>query len=86
VLALQASWPGLEVKDLGSELKLQVPEQYRIGHEAHFALLVDAFLKYVKSPASLPAWEKPNMLAKYFVTTKGVELARQNGVSGKVSK
>jgi hypothetical protein len=24
----------------------------------------------------LPAWEKPNMVAKYYVTTKGVELAR----------
>ena len=25
---------------------------------------------------ALPAWEKPNMLAKYFVTTKGVHLAQ----------
>jgi len=25
----------------------------------------------------LPAWEKPNMLAKYYVSTKGVEMALQ---------
>jgi predicted dehydrogenase len=77
VRALQDTWKGLEVKDLGSEFKLVIPEQYRIGHEAHFALLVNTFLKYVKNPGSLPSWEKPNMLAKYYVTTKGVELARQ---------
>ena len=25
---------------------------------------------------TLPAWERPNMLAKYYVTTKGTELSR----------
>ena len=36
------------------------------------------FFGFLKNPKSLPAWEKPNMLAKYYVTTKGVELARQS--------
>jgi hypothetical protein len=31
----------------------------------------------VHDPKALPAWEKPNMLAKYYVTTKGVELAQK---------
>jgi hypothetical protein len=26
----------------------------------------------------LPAWERPNMLAKYFVTTEGTVLARRS--------
>jgi len=34
------------------------------------------FFEYLKHPRTLPAWEKPNMLAKYCVTTEGVELAR----------
>ena len=29
-----------------------------------------------KDPRTLPAWEKKNMLAKYHVTTAGVERAR----------
>ena len=34
------------------------------------------FLDYLKKPRSLPAWEKPNMLAKYLVTTAGVRAVR----------
>jgi hypothetical protein len=35
------------------------------------------FLKYVAREATVPAWEKPNMLAKYGVTTQGVAAARR---------
>ncbi|MGE3808174.1 MAG: putative oxidoreductase C-terminal domain-containing protein [Gemmataceae bacterium] len=34
-------------------------------------------MAYLARPKELPAWEKPNMLAKYHVTTKGVELSRK---------
>ena len=73
--AIAAEWPGLGVEDQGKRFRVTVPEIHRVGHEAHFALLVKRFLGYVKNPAALPAWEQPNMLAKYYVTTKGVELA-----------
>jgi len=36
------------------------------------------FLNYVRDPQALPAWEKSNMLAKYYVTTTGIHLAREN--------
>ena len=32
--------------------------------------------KDVKAPATLPAWEQSNMLVKYFISTRGVEIAR----------
>ena len=35
------------------------------------------FLRYLDKRDRLPAWEKPNMLAKYHVTTHGVRLARE---------
>ena len=54
-----------------------IPGPYRVGHEAHFAQVTNQFFEYLKHPEQLPAWENPNMLAKYFVTTKGVELSRQ---------
>ncbi len=59
------------------ELHVTIPDRYRVGHEAHFAEVTHLFLAYLKEPGSLPAWEKANMLAKYSVTTRGVERSRQ---------
>jgi predicted dehydrogenase len=41
-----------------------------------YGLLVDRFLSYVRNPRSLPPWEKPNMIAKYYITTTAVRMAR----------
>ena len=78
VALLQKTWPGIEVRADRERFQIVIPEALRIGHEAHFALLTRRFLDYVRDPKTLPAWEKPNMLAKYYVTTKGVGLARRN--------
>lgn len=76
VAALQAECPGVAVVEDAGRLQVTIPDALRISHEEHFALLARRFLEYVRNPKTLPAWEKPNMLAKYYVTTKGVELAR----------
>ena len=77
IVALQENYPGVRIQAHGDEFQLVIPDALRIGHEAHFALLTRRFLGYVHEPSSLPAWEKPNMLAKYFITTQGVKLARE---------
>ncbi|MBI5387158.1 MAG: oxidoreductase [Verrucomicrobia bacterium] len=77
VEALQNSTPGLAVQDQGGRFRITIPDRHRIGHEAHFALLTRRFLDFVRDPKAVPAWEKPNMLAKYYVTTEGVRLARE---------
>ena len=74
--ALAKTWPGLTVEDEGARLRVGIPAGYRVGHEAHFAQVTQEFLGYLKNPATLPAWEKANMLAKYYVTTKAVQLSR----------
>jgi len=74
--ALQDRFPGTGVVDLGRELRLSIPEKLRIGHEDHFAQVTRNFLRYVRDRSALPAWERPNMMAKYFVTTEGTALAR----------
>jgi predicted dehydrogenase len=76
VSALRARFPGIEVQDRRDEWQLSIPDAYRVGHEAHFAQVTKQFLGYLKELNSLPAWEKPNMLAKYFVTTQGVHKSR----------
>jgi Putative oxidoreductase C terminal domain len=74
--ALQATFPGVAVEDMGDQMRVTIPDRYRVGHEEHFAQVTDRFLEYVKNPGAMPSWEKANMLSKYYVTTKGVELSR----------
>jgi len=77
IKALQAEFPGVTVEDRGAELRVAVPAALRVGHEAHFAQVATKFLEYVRNRVALPAWERPNMVAKYFVTTTGTELSRK---------
>jgi predicted dehydrogenase len=56
--------------------QVTVPEHYYDGHEAHFGQVTENFLSYLQKGA-LPAWEVPNMLAKYYVTTQALERARK---------
>jgi hypothetical protein len=75
VEGLQAEWPGLSIRQDDREARLVIPDKFRVGHEAHFAQVARRFFDYVKDPKSLPAWERSYMLAKYYVSTVGVELA-----------
>ena len=75
VAALQAEYPGLALEEKDGRAHVLIPERYRVGHEDNFAQVAGRFFQYLKAPKSMPAWEKPNMLAKYYVSTRGVELA-----------
>jgi predicted dehydrogenase len=66
---LATTHAGLGLEKHGAEWKIVIPDALRIGHDAHFRELTKGFLAHVENPGSLPAWEKPNLLAKYFVTT-----------------
>jgi hypothetical protein len=82
IAALQTAWPGVGIQERGGALHVVIPERFRVGHEAHFAQVTNRFFDYLKSPRSMPEWEKPNMLAKYYVSTKGTELGRERARSG----
>ena len=72
---LQADFPGLELKDEKSGWRIQIPDRLRLDHEAHFGAVLRRFLRYLRD-GRLPDWEGPNMLAKYWLTTKALSLAR----------
>ena len=74
---MQSTYPGVGVEDLGAELRVTIPDALRVGHEEHFAQVTQSFLRYVRDRSALPAWERPNMIAKYYVTTEGTTLARR---------
>ena len=69
---LQGTYPGVGCENAGDELHITIPDRFRVGHEAHFGQVLADFLRYLHAPKSMPAWERANMLAKYFVTTHGV--------------
>jgi predicted dehydrogenase len=78
VAALQSKYPGVAAVDEGEKLRVTFPDKYRDGHEAHFGQVATRFFEYLRNPKAMPAWEKPNMLAKYYTTTKGLEISLRN--------
>ena len=76
IASLSATYPGIGVEERGAGIHITVPPALRDGHEAHFAKVAANFLGYVRDRRALPDWERPNMLAKYYVTTTGTELSR----------
>jgi len=76
---LQKEWPGLAIEQHEGEARLVIPDKFHVGHEAHFAQVARRFFEYARDPKSMPAWERGYMLAKYYVSTRGVELATQKG-------
>ena len=78
IAALQQLHPGIGVEERGADIHVTIPGTLREGHEAHFAQVTAGFLRYLRQRGTLPSWERPNMAAKYFVTTTGTELSRKS--------
>lgn len=74
--ALQAELPGIGLQRREGEWRVVVPDALRRGHDANFAAFTRQFLSYVEDPSSAPARFRPNLLAKYYVTTGGVALSQ----------
>jgi len=75
---VQQKFPGVEIQAANNGWKVVVPDKYKEGHEEHFGRVTTNFLEYLKNK-NMPAWEVPNMLAKYYVTTKALALINANG-------
>ncbi len=73
---VQTKFPGVGLKKTTTGWEVIIPEKYKEGHEAHFARVTEKFLQYLKE-GKLPAWEVPNMIAKYYTTTTALEFAKR---------
>jgi predicted dehydrogenase len=67
-------YAGVTAEKSGSGYQIVIPEKYKVGHEAHFSQVLERYLDYMRNH-SMPAWEIPCMISKYYITTKGVEMA-----------
>jgi predicted dehydrogenase len=74
---IRDKFPGAELQPTNSGWKVIMPDKYKEGHEEHFGRVTRNFLEYLKNK-NMPPWEVPNMLAKYYVTTKALTLINAN--------
>lgn len=73
---LSAKYPGISLEQKGDRWKVVIPENLKTGHEAHFADVMQRYLKFLQE-GKVPEWEVKNMLAKYYVTTAGLAVAKE---------
>lgn len=70
-------YPGLDIKPSGDkEWQVLIPAAVAKSHEQRFSSVMEVYLNHLIS-GEIPAWERSQMKAKYYTTTKAVELARQ---------
>ena len=69
-------YPGLDIKPSGEkEWQVLIPAAVAKSHEQRFSSVMEVYLNHLIS-GEIPAWERSQMKAKYYTTTKAVELAR----------
>ncbi|WP_339706391.1 putative oxidoreductase C-terminal domain-containing protein [uncultured Kriegella sp.] len=69
-------YPGTTVERISKKMwKVNIPDSFKVGHEAHFGQVTQNYLKYLDK-GELPAWEVPNMITKYYTTIEAYKMAR----------
>lgn len=75
--SLQQKYSGISLVPVTEGIwKVDIPDKYRVGHEAHFGQVTERYLEYLEQ-GKLPDWEVPNMIAKYYTTTAALTKALQ---------
>lgn len=72
---LSGRFPGLSFKASAGGWEIIIPDEYKVGHEAHFAQVTEKYLQYLVD-GKLPNWEVQNTLTKYYVTTQAYAMSR----------
>ncbi len=66
---LTIKYPGVKlIKESDNRFYIDIPQKYKVGHEGHFRQVTEKYLEYLQT-GELPAWEIPNMITKYYITT-----------------
>lgn len=80
ILEIQKDYPNISIKSSSSkpgEYLIDIPLDSRESHESHFGYVAQAFFNYLVD-GNLPEWEISNTLAKYYITTTALQLAKGN--------
>ena len=71
---LQLTYPFISLVKEDDKIRIDVPADKREGHEAHFAKVAEKYFDFL-ALRDMPAWEVPNMLTKYYITTTALKMA-----------
>lgn len=75
---LQKSYPYVSAKRVsGSRFQIVVPVELRKGHEDYFGFVAQKYFSFLVN-RDMPEWEVSNILAKYYITTKALEMAKKS--------
>jgi predicted dehydrogenase len=70
---LQKDYPGLSWSEEGKFIQINIPSELELNRDITFQVFSDHLLNH-----TMPKWEVPNTIAKYFITTSALELAKSN--------
>lgn len=73
---INTQYKGVTLKKNAKGWEVIIPEAFKEGHESHFARVTEKYLEYL-SKKNMPAWEVPNMIAKYYTTTQAFRIANK---------
>src|SRR5690606_8115160 len=74
---IHSIFPGTKAEKVSEDTwKINIPDEFKIGHEAHFAQVTQNYLRYLEE-GKLPNWEVPNMITKYYTTIEGYKMAKK---------
>jgi predicted dehydrogenase len=76
IAQIAQQYKGVTLKKDAKGWEVIIPDAFKEGHESHFARVTEKYLEYL-SKKTMPAWEVPNMLAKYYTTTQAQKLANK---------
>ncbi|MEO6436406.1 MAG: putative oxidoreductase C-terminal domain-containing protein [Tepidisphaeraceae bacterium] len=76
IATVAKTYPGVEFRKSGREWVVLIPDRYNVGHEAHFTEVTQKYLGFLAAGA-MPAWEEPNMIAKYTTIMQAYQMCRQ---------
>ncbi len=70
-------FPGTTMEKVSdTQFKINIPEKFKVGHEAHFGQVTENYLEYLEA-GKLPDWEVPNMISKYYTTIGAYKMAKE---------
>jgi hypothetical protein len=75
--SLSDKYPGLDVQKCGDhEWQVVIPAEIVKTHEQRFSSVMQVYLDYLKQ-GEIPAWERSQMISKYYTTTKALSAAKE---------
>ena len=75
--SLGDKYPALDIKKTADhEWQIVIPADIIKTHEQRFSSVMKVYLNYLKQ-GEIPAWERSQMVSKYYTTTKALEIAKQ---------